>query len=229
MRKRPRAHLLALTAAVVVLVLAAVGAFIPYLTRERETVSTVPVPPPFAVQENIRLQPDQEVCLDAVAMDVDSRLAEFTVISEARSAPALQASASGPGYRATGQVDAGYGAPQTLRVPLEPPERSLLAEFCVVNQGGRKVDLLGAHESRTASRPVARVDGQEVPPDLTLRFLADDSGSVVERLGSMIDRMSAFHPPVLEKPLLWLMLGLLVLVLPAAAIYALVSGFRTDD
>jgi hypothetical protein len=52
---------------------------------------------------------------------------------------------------------------------------------------------------------------------------------VVERLGSMFDRMSAFHPPVLEKPMLWLVLALLVLVLPAGVIYALVSGFRADE
>jgi hypothetical protein len=220
---------LALWAAVLVLIAATVDVFIPYLTRERETVSGVAVPPPFAVQENIRLAPKAEVCLDEVALDVDSRIAEITVISEARSGPPLRLSAAAAGYRATGEIDGGYGAPQTLQVPIEPPRRSLLAEVCVANRGARKVDLLGAHEPRTASRPIARVDGQEVPPDLTLRFLADESGSVVERLGSLIDRMSAFHPPVLEKPMLWLVLGLLLLVLPAAAIYALVSSFRADE
>jgi hypothetical protein len=229
MRRRPGAHLLALAAAVLGLVVATISVLIPYLTRERQTVSTVPVPPPFAVQENIRLAPDQGVCLDAVARDVDSRLAEFSVISEARSAPPLQVSASAPGFRATRRVKGGYGTPQTLLVRLEPPDRSLLAEFCVANRGDRKVDLLGAHEPRTASRPVARVDGQEVPPDMTLRFLSDESGSVIGRLGSLIDRMSAFHPLALEKPVLWLVLALLILVLPPAAIYAVVSGFRADE
>jgi hypothetical protein len=76
---------------------------------------------------------------------------------------------------------------------------------------------------------VSRVDGREVPPDLTLRFLAEDSGDVVSRLGLLIDRMSAFHPPILEKPVLWALLALTVLVLPAAAIYGVVSSFRADD
>jgi hypothetical protein len=162
-------------------------------------------------------------------MDVDSRIAEFSVLSEARSAPPLRVSASARRYRAQGDLDGGYGSPQTLRVPLEPPQRSLLAEFCIANRGSRKVDLLGAHEARTASRPIARVDGVEVAPDLTLRFLADESGSVVGRLDSLVDRMSAFHPPVFEKPVLWLILALVVLVLPSAALYALVSGFRADE
>jgi hypothetical protein len=34
---------------------------------------------------------------------------------------------------------------------------------------------------------------------------------------------------VLETPVLWLILALLVLVLPAAAIYAVASGFRADE
>jgi hypothetical protein len=220
---------LAMGAALLVLALAAVDVFIPYLTRERETVAGVPVPPPFAVQENIRLAPGQEVCLDEVAIDVDSEIAEFGVISKARSGPQLRVSANAPGYRAASEVEGGYLSPDTMRVPLKPPTRSLLAEFCVANRGDRKVDLLAAHEPRTASRPVARVDGAEVPPDLALRFLSRDSGSVLARLGSLVDRMSAFHPAVLEKPVLWLLLALLVIVLPAAAIYALVSTFRAED
>jgi hypothetical protein len=229
MRRRPPARVLALAAALLLLALAAVDVFIPYLTRERETVSGVPVPPPFAVQENIRLASDEEVCMGEVAIDVDSEFAEFTVIGETKSGPPLRVSAAGPGYRAAARVDGGYAGPRTLLVPIEPPRRSLLGEFCVANRGRRKVDLLGTHEPRTASRPVARVDGREVPPDLTLRFLAKDSGDVVSRLGSLIDRMSAFHPPILEKPVLWVLIALIVLVLPAAAIYGVVSTFRTDD
>ncbi|MGH3991190.1 MAG: hypothetical protein ACRDSN_01865, partial [Pseudonocardiaceae bacterium] len=62
-----------------------------------------------------------------------------------------------------------------------------------------------------------------------LRFLSEHDGSVLARLGLLVDRMSAFHPAVLEEPVIWLLLVLLVLVLPAAAIYALVSSFRAGD
>jgi hypothetical protein len=228
MRRRPSALVLALAAVLLVLGVAAVDLFIPYLTRERETVAGVPVPPPFAVQENIRLKPGEQICMGEVAMDVDAEVAEFTVVGEARSGPPLRVSARAPGYRAIARVRGGYGAPQTMRVPLEPPSRSLLADFCLANRGRHKVDLLGTHEPRTASRPVARVDGREVAPDLTLRFLSEDTGSVTARLGTLIDRMSAFRPPVLEKPVLWLLLVLTVLVLPAGAVYAVVSSFRDD-
>jgi hypothetical protein len=229
MRSRPSGGALALATALLVLAFAALDVFIPYLTKDRETVAGVPVPPPFSVQENIALAPGQEVCLDSVALDVDSALAEFTVVNEMKSGPPLRVSAAAPGYRATGKVDGGYGAPFTARVPLEPPPRSLLAELCVANRGNRKVELLGTHEPRTASRPVARVDGEEVAPDLVLRFVSTNSGNVVERLTSLVDRMSAFRPLVLETPVLWLILALLVLVLPAAAIYAVASGFRADE
>jgi hypothetical protein len=236
MRRRPSARALALGAALILLALAAAGVFIPYLTRERDAIAGVPVPEPFAVPENIPLGPGQEVCLEEVAIDPDSEIAEFTVISKRRSGPPLRVSATAPGYRAVAEVEGGYRRQQTtrfppepLRVPLEPPGSSLLAEFCVANSGARRVELLAAHEPRTVSRTVARVDGEEVAPDLALRFLAADSGSVLARLGSLIDRMSAFRPAVLEKPVLWLLLALLVLVLPVAAIYAVVSSFRVDD
>lgn len=228
MRRLLTPRVLALGGALLVLAVAAVAVFVPYLSREREAVAGVPVPSPFAVQENIRLAPDQEVCLDAVAIDVDSEIAEFSVISKTKSGPPLRVSADAPGYRSAAEVDGGYVSPDTIRVPLEPPTRSLLAEFCVANRGKRKLELLAAHEPRTASRPVASVDGREVAPDLALRFLEEGSGSVGERMGSLIDRMSAFRPAVLEKPVLWLILALLVLVLPAAAIYAVVAGFRSD-
>jgi hypothetical protein len=220
--------LLALGAALLVLAFAAVFLFIPYLTKERETVAGVPVPTPFGVQDRIRLAPDAEVCLNEVAMDVDSELAELMVLTEARSAPGLRVTAAGAGYRSAGEVNGGYTSPATLHVRLEPPPRSLLAEFCVANRGTRNVALLATSEPRTASRPVARVGGQDVPQDLTLRFLSDETGSVVERLGVLVDRMSAFHPPVLEKPVLWVLLALVVLVLPAAAIYAVGASFRGD-
>lgn len=228
MRRRPSPRVLALSTALFVLALAGIAVFIPYLTREREAVAGVPVPPPYAVAENIRLAPDQQVCLKGVAIDVDSEVAEFSVASNARSGPPLRVSARAPGYRTGGEVAGGYTGPGAVRVPLQPPSQSLLADFCIENRGERSVQLLGAHEGRTASRPVAFVDGEGIPQDMSLRFLEKESGSVLGRLGSLIDRMSAFHPPVLEKPVLWLLLALLVLVLPAAAIYAVVSSFRGE-
>jgi hypothetical protein len=212
-----------------VLALAAAVVFVPFLTRERETVAGVPVPKPFAVPENIPLRPGQEVCVDAVAIDVDSEIAEFTAISRRRPGPPLRVTVSTSGYRASAEVDGGYRRRRTVRVPLEPPARSLLTELCIANRGDRAVELLAAHEPRTVSRPVARVDGQEVAPDLALRFLLEDDGSVLARLGSLVDRMSAFRPAVLEEPVIWLLVVVLVLVLPATAIYAVVSSFRAED
>jgi hypothetical protein len=228
MRRPVSFRALALAAALLFLAVATVAVFIPYLTRERENVAGVPVPVPFGVEENIRLRPGAEVCLADVAMDPDTQIAEFTAVSGRRVGPPLRVSAAGPGYRASG-VSAGYSGREMVRVRLEPPTRSLFATFCVANGGRRKVDLVGTHEARTVSRPVASVNGREVAPDLSLRFLSEDSGSVLARMGSLIDRAAAFHPPVFEAPVLWLLLALVVLVLPAAAIYAVVSGFRAGD
>lgn len=226
--RSPSPRMLALAAAVALLAVAAVDLFVPYLTRERTVVSGVPVPTPFSFQAPVELGTGQRLCMGEVAFDTDSEVAEFTAISEGVG-PALGISAEAPGYQASATVPGGYGAPRTLHAELNPPQRSVLGNFCVQNRGERSVTLLGTSEARTASRPLARIDGREIPADLSLRFLADERSSVADRLGSMIDRISAFKPPILEKPVLWLLLGLLVIGLPGGALYAIGSSFGQRD
>jgi hypothetical protein len=223
---RPR---LALGAAVLSLIFAAAYWVVPYLNRERETVSGVPVPPPFLVQQPVQLAGGQRACLDRVAFNPDSEIAELTVLSRARSGPPLAITAAAGPYRARGAIDRGYSAPITLRAGIEPPGRSRLGTFCIENRGRRAVALLGTQEARTLSRPAATVGTKRVPADISLRLLAMEPGTVPERLGSLVDRVSAFKPAALEKPILWLLLALVVLAVPALSLYALAAGFREPD
>jgi hypothetical protein len=220
---------LALAAAGLALAFAAAYWIVPYLTRERETVSGVPVPPPFAVQQPLPLGGGQRACLDRVAFNPDSELAELTVVNRARSGPPLTVTAAAGPYRERGAIARGYSAPTVLRASIDPPRRSRLGRFCVENRGRRRVALLGTREARTLSRPAATIDGEPAPGDISLRFLAAEPGTVPERLGSLVDRMSAFKPTALEKPILWLVLALVVLAVPALALYALAAGFREVD
>ena len=65
--------------------------------------------------------------------------------------------------------------------------------------------------------------------DVSVRLLAADSGTVVERAGELVGRAAAFKPPVLGTPLLWLVLLLVVVGVPAGALYALASSFRESS
>jgi hypothetical protein len=226
MRNALTTQRLALCGAGLALVFAAAYWVVPYLTRERETVSGVPVPPPFLVQEAVPLDRGERACLDRVAFSPGSELAELTVLSRVRSGPPLAITVAAGSYRERARIERGYSAPVTLRAHIEPPQRSRLGKFCIENRGRRAVALLGTREPRTLSRPAATIDGEPASADISLRFLAAEPGTVPERLGALVDRMSAFKPAVLEKPILWLLLGLVVLAVPVLALYALAAGFR---
>jgi hypothetical protein len=213
------------------LLIALVAWFLPYLTRERTDISGVPVPPPFFAQERVHLGPGSEACLSDVAFDTDSEIVELTALASRRPTPALTVVAEAPGYRRTASVQAGYAPPLALRARLDPPERSVIGTLCIRNRGDRRVALLGTTDVRTVvARPMTRIDGVEIVPDISVRLLSGEGGSVLERVGEMVDRAAAFKPGLFGAPvLLWLVLLLVAFGIPAGAVYSMLSSFRESE
>jgi hypothetical protein len=211
------------------LLIACVAWFVPYLTRERQDLAGVPVPPPFLAQTPVKIGSGSEACLSDVAFDTDAEFVELTALSMPR--PPLEVVARAPGYRATGSVPAGHEELSSLVARIDPPEQSVIGTLCIRNRGKRRIDLLGTADARTGvGRPVTRIDGAEIAPDITVRLFADDNGSVLERLGQLVDRVAAFKPGLFGWPvLLWIVLLLAAFGIPAAALYAMLSSFREAD
>jgi hypothetical protein len=214
-----------------VLLIACVAWFVPYLTRDREDVSGVPVPPPFFAQEKVELKPGSEACLSDVAFDTDAEIVEVTALAGTRTGPRLRVAAAGRGYKETAMIEGGYSPPAVLRARIDPPKHSVLGTLCIGNRGKRRVALLATTDVRTVvARSTTRLDGVEVVPDVTVRLLSTDVGSVMERAGEMVNRAAAFKPGVLGGPVfLWLVLLLAVVGVAAAAFYSMVSSFRGSD
>jgi hypothetical protein len=213
------------------LLIACAAWFVPYLTREREDVSGVPVPPPFFAQERVGLKSGSEACLSEVAFDTNAEIVEFTALAGRRPTPSLTVVAEGPSYRETATIEGGYAPASVLRARVDPPERSVIGTLCIGNRGKRRVALLGTTDARTVvARPITQIDGVEVVPDITVRLLSTDGGSVLERAGEMVDRAAAFKPGVFGAPVfLWLVLLLVAVGVPALAVYSILSSFRGSD
>jgi hypothetical protein len=211
------------------LMIACVAWFVPYLTRERPNVAGVPVPPPFLAQTPIKIDSRSEACLSDVAFDTDAEFVELIPLSTRR--PALEIVAQAPGYRETASVPGGREPLSTLSARIDPPERSVLGTLCIRNRGKRRIELLGTNDARTSvGRPVTQIDGVEVGPDITVRLFSANQGSVLERLGQLVDRAAAFKPGLFGWPLLlWIVVMLAAIGIPAAALYALLSSFRGAD
>jgi hypothetical protein len=231
MRRRLSPTAMAAIGLGVVLLVALAEWIVPYATREREQVSGVPVPAPFFAQSSVRLGGGEEVCLTDVAFDPDSQLVEFTALGERRAGPPLDVSVEADGgYGTRATVDGGYRLPARLVARIEPPAESAIGDLCIGNAGRRAVNLLGTADARTGvARPTALLDGEVSPAKLSVRLLEADSGSVLDRAGQLVDRAAAFKPGAFTEPFLWLVLVLVVLGVPALAVYAALSSFRERD
>lgn len=213
------------------LLIACLAWFVPYLTRERSDVAGVPVPTPLIAQAPVKMASGSEACLSDVAFDTDAELVELMALGPPRPRPPMEVVARAPGYRASALVTGGREPPTWLYASIDPPSRSVVGTVCIRNRGMRRVDLLGTTDARTATgRPVTRIDGAEITPDISVRLLSEDNGSVLERLGQLVDRAAAFKPRLFGWPvLLWLTLLLTAIGLPAVATYAIVTSFRDPD
>jgi hypothetical protein len=213
------------------LLLACAAWFVPYLTRERENVAGVPVPPPLLAQTPVRMDPGSEACLSDVAFDTNAELVELVALTVPRPRPRLDIVAQAPGYRETATIPGGRDPLTGLYGRIDPPTRSAIGTLCIRSRGKRRIDLLGTTDPRTAvGRPVTRIDGEEVAPDITVRLLSTHPGSVLERLGQLVDRVAAFKPGLFGAPVfLWMVLLLAAIGLPTAAVYAMLSSFRDSD
>ena len=209
------------------LLIALTAWFVPYLTRERQDVAGVPVPPPFLAQAPVEIDPGSEACLSDVAFGTDAELVELTTFKVPRPRPPMDIVARAPGYRETAVLTGGTEPLTGLYAGIDPPERSAVGTLCIRNRGERRIELLGTTDARTGTgRSITRIDGMEVA-DISVRLLATDSGSVLERLGQLVHRMAAFKPGLFGAPiLLWLVLLLTAIAVPAAATYAIVASFR---
>jgi hypothetical protein len=107
----------------------------------------------------------------------------------------------------------------------------VIGTLCIRNRGKRSITLLGTNDARTSvGRSITRIDGAEIAPDITVRLFSGDNGSVLERLGQLVDRAAAFKPGLFGLPvLLWIVLVLAAIGIPAAALSAMMSSFREAD
>jgi hypothetical protein len=221
---------LALAGAGLTLLVAAVLWFVPYLTREREAISSVPATAPVVAVDGVAVRPGEQACVDELAFDADSEIVELTALAGKRPGPPLEVTAEADDYRGEASVEGGYDRPAVLRAPLQPPERSAIGALCIRNAGDRPVAFLATSDSRTSSlRSTTRVGGDPVAQDVSVRLLAAESGTVVDRADELVARAAAFKPRLLGTAVIWLVLLLVAAGVAAGTLYALASSFRGSD
>jgi hypothetical protein len=209
----------AIPAAVACLVAAAL--FVPFLARGRTLIASTPSPRPLFSVSFAALPPGGRLCASDVTIPHDARVLHVQARTFGRPGPALAVTLSAPGYAARARVAAGYPDETTLAVPFRPPALTTLGRVCVGRAAAAPLALVASGEPRTQSRPRNTVDGRPVGVDAYLAFTTGRTGSAISQTPAIVGRMAAFRPGVVGPWLLWPLLVLTVLGVPAGVAWAL--------
>lgn len=208
--------------ATVLIALGALVFFVPWLGEERGVVASTPAPPGLFGSTTVKIEPEQNACLNNVTFDERSELARFLVGTYGKPGPKITVTLEAGSYRSVGRAE-GYPDNQLLTVPIEPPEESTLGTICITNLGETPLALGATIEPRSSARPDPAVNNQTFPGEIGLSFLEAKPRSLAGRVGDVLDHMSAFRP--LEPWLLWPLLLLTIVGIPALAVLAVRAAF----
>ncbi len=212
------------TAAVAVAV--ALALFVPYLTDDRALVASTPTPRAVFSVEFVEVKEDERLCVTGVTIPPEAEQVRFQALTYGRPGPPLTVELRALGYVERARVRGGYPDETVQAVAIEPPSSARIGRICMTNDGRAKLGFVATAEARSMSRSVTLVQGDEQDQDVYLAFYERDEASVLDRLGAIVDRMDAFRPGIVGPWLLWPLLVLVALAIPAGVIWAALRGAR---
>jgi hypothetical protein len=201
---------------------------VPWLTRSREFPAAVPSPAALFSVELVEVRPGRTACSRDVALDPRGSRARLQVGTFGRPGEPLRLTLDGAAYRSTSTIRGGYADGSTVVASVRPPERATLVRACVENLGTRRVALF-ASADRTLSRSVTSVDGQSTGKSAWLSFYEARRHSVLERSSATIERIAIFRPGIVGPWLLWPLAALVLLGIPAGAVWAWQRGLAGEE
>jgi hypothetical protein len=166
--------------------------------------------------------------MNRVALDPHSEVARLRPVGRGRAVPLELTIAGEGGYAARGRAAADYRRGDVVSLPIDPPQRSLIATLCLHNRG-RALVSLAAVQDRRRSRSNVLVNGVEVQASFDIQFAEREPVSILKRLPESVRRMTVLRPAVVSDVTLWLLLALFVAGIPILALWAYARALRHDD
>lgn len=226
-----RHTVLAVVAAAAVLVATAAFGWGPALTREREVLVATPSPPGLFNRLEVRLRPGEHACLTPVPLTPNASAVRVIALARPGADAVLGARVSGPdrrffkGGQSSGWAT-GRDAVVTVEVGAPPVEGE--GQVCLYNEGEDPFALIASDEPRTFSATRTSVN-DEPGPQVALSLVDPRPASTLDRLGTVVDRASQLSGGVAPTWLLWPLLVLMALGVPAAVLVALADAARGRD
>jgi hypothetical protein len=198
-----------------------------WLLDDRDYLAVTPQPPAVEQSTQRDVPPDGRVCMDRVALDPPSEVARVRPVGRGRAVP-LQLTITGEGGYAARARATDYRRGDVVALPVEPPQRSLIATLCLHNQGRDPVSL-AAVQDRRRSRSIVLLNGVQLQASFVIQFAEREPVSILERFPESVKRMTVLRPAVVSDVTLWLLLALFVAGVPILALWAYARALRHDD
>jgi hypothetical protein len=200
MRRKP-APIAALAAVAALGVLSLLAAAV---LDDRERAFTVGLP---AVRVSAELQPGDRACRKGIDVPAGFSRVRLSTASFRRPGPALTVTAG----TARGTVPGGYPDNSTVEARLDSVVQPGRIDVCVVNEGDRRVALLGAPEDT----PPHELGNSGIGAELGFVFLRDEPRSMAALVPDAFERASRFRPEWVGAWTFWALLVLVAAGLPA--------------
>ena len=212
-----------LLAGAVVLV-AAIVLTIVWAGEKRDFVASTPQPPPLYTTDLLGVKGGERACWGDITLVPSGTLAQFRVTSEGRPPVPLTFSVTAPGYRSTVDIPPTWSDNDLLTARIDPPPRAVHGQACVENAGTRKIALYSADDQS----PIldADIDGEDEDEIPVLRFVEPERGTLAGHASEIADAIEAFRPGFVGPWLVWPLLVLVVVGLPAGLTFALWRAVR---
>ncbi len=207
----------------------AVAVVAPWASRDELRFASVPSPPSLLELGIVPVAPGEAACTRPFVIDGGHAQATFRILTYANPGPAVRVRITGRGYRSTARVAGGYADNLAHTVPMARPRGQTAAEACFRNAGTRPLALYAAGDSRSNTRSDSRVGERPVANDITLAFYESAPRSLRDRLPRTVERATRFRPAVVGPWLVWALLGLVLVGVPAAAAWAVGAAARADE
>jgi hypothetical protein len=197
---------------------------VPWLGRKRDFPAEIPNPPALQVLALDVVPAGKRLCMREIAIERHARQVRFQVGTYFKPGPPLLLEITAPGYRSASRVAAGYPDNARLSLPVKPPPRDTLVTACFTNLGRRKIAFYAATD-RAVSRAQVTLGGKPVEGSPAFGFWEGRSVSIADRADVTVERMATFRGFLGHAWLLWALLVMFVLGMPAALAVALWRGF----
>jgi hypothetical protein len=216
-----------------VVLVAAVGWWGPFLARDRDVATSTPSPGPYYSRLDVPLRPGSQACVARVPLDTATGRVRFRVAGRRPGLARVAIEAAAPGYRQRRALTVRLPrdmTPAPALAAIAPPPSDRLGTVCLRNQGDSPLGVYGTNEAPSIGLSQTSVDGRSLGAThgAELALFEARRASVLGRLGTLASRAADLTGGLAPAWLVWPLAVLLVAGAPLAVLGGLWLALRDE-